>query len=109
MKRCNNCKGWYPDTSMFCTRCGASFDVKLCRKLHSNSRLAEYCRVCGSSDLSTPAKRPQEGRTAVIVGTTGALLTVAVALRWVLGSAREGDDPVPSGIVLLGMVVGAGA
>jgi ribosomal protein L40E len=101
MKYCYNCKVRYPDTFTFCTRCGASFDVKLCRKLHPNPRHAEYCRVCGSSDLSTPHNRPGDWRTGIIVATAGALLTVFVALLWVLGSAGK-DDGIRSAMVLLG-------
>src|ERR1043166_4814203 len=107
MKYCYTCRTRWPDTFLFCSRCGATFDVKLCRKLHPHSRYAEYCRVCGSSALSTPHNRPQEWRAGIIVAMAGALLIVLVALLWVVSSAPK-DDGIRSGAVLLGMVACAG-
>jgi hypothetical protein len=34
--------------------CGRTYEVKLCPRLHENSREAEVCSTCGSTDLSTP-------------------------------------------------------
>src|SRR5207249_2253890 len=89
MKHCHNCDRNYPDTFFFCTGCGASFDVKYCRKLHANSSQAEYCHACGSSELSSPHKRPTEPMRPVIALTVIVLFAAAGILRMVLGSLPE--------------------
>src|SRR3989454_2800399 len=89
MKHCYNCGRKYPDTFLFCTGCGASFDVKYCRKLHANSSHAEYCHVCGSSELSSPHKRPTESMRSVIVLTVIVLVAAGGILTLVLRSLPE--------------------
>src|SRR5207247_10143493 len=89
MKHCYNCGRKYPDTFLFCTGCGASFDAKYCRKLHANSSQAEYCHLCGSSELSSPHKRPKESIRRVIVLTVIVLFAAAGILRMVLRSLPE--------------------
>jgi len=42
---------------LFCSSCGRSYSVKLCPRLHANSRSAEVCSQCGSRELSTPQPR----------------------------------------------------
>src|SRR5207248_750212 len=89
MKHCYNCDRKYPDTFLFCTGCGASFDVKYCRKLHANSSQAEYCHLCGSAELSSPHKRPTESIRSMVALTIVALFAVAGILRMVLSSLPE--------------------
>ena len=89
MKHCYNCDRKYSDAFLFCTGCGASFDVKYCRKLHANSTQAEYCHLCGSSELSSPHKQPKESMRSVIVLGLVALFAVAGILRLVLRSLPE--------------------
>src|SRR2546426_1441963 len=89
MKHCYNCGRKYPDTFLFCTGCGASFDVKYCRKLHANSSQAEYCHLCGSSELSSPHKRPKESMRSAIVCGVVLLFATGVILRFVLRSLPE--------------------
>src|SRR3989442_14689706 len=89
MKHCYNCDRKYPDTFLFCTGCGASFDVKYCHKLHANSTHAEYCHVCGSSELSSPHKRPPESMRSLIVLTIFVLFAAAGIVRMVLRSLPE--------------------
>jgi uncharacterized membrane protein YvbJ len=102
MKYCYNCKRYRADTSAFCTQCGSSFDVKFCPRLHRNSTRAEYCQVCGSSDLSTPHAVPKSDRIVLALlvvatlGTVVALVTVLVSLRTY--------NAVPSSKVLTVMV-----
>lgn len=54
MKYCFNCNHITAGEPLFCNRCGASYDVKLCSRLHVNPRWAEVCSQCGSRELSTP-------------------------------------------------------
>jgi uncharacterized membrane protein YvbJ len=108
MKYCYNCRRTRPDTFLFCSGCGASFDAKYCRKLHANSPQAEYCHLCGSSDLSSPHKRPKEWRMALIVLSAVALLVVAAVLILLL---RSFDDAafIGPGAVLATASIGAAA
>src|SRR5207249_11017808 len=100
MKHCYNCDRKYPDTFLFCTACGASFDVKYCRKLHANSSQAEYCHLCGSSELSSPHHRPKEWQMAVIVLSTVALLVAAGALIVLLRSFDEAGFVGPGTVLV---------
>jgi len=54
MKYCYQCGRMTSGEPLFCSFCGRSYDVKLCPRLHVNSRRAEICSQCGSRDLSTP-------------------------------------------------------
>ena len=108
MKYCYTCKSEYPDTFLFCTRCGASFDVKYCRNLHANSREAEYCNVCGSSNLSSTDDRPKESRAGIIIGTAIVLCAIVGILFIVLSSFGETTIIRPR-TVLLTAAFAAGA
>jgi hypothetical protein len=54
MKYCYACGHTTGGEPRFCNFCGRSYDVKLCPKLHVNTRLAQACSQCGSQDLSIP-------------------------------------------------------
>jgi NMD protein affecting ribosome stability and mRNA decay len=57
MKFCYQCGRMTAGEPIFCSSCGRSYDVKLCSRLHVNSRCAEVCSQCGSRELSTPQPR----------------------------------------------------
>jgi hypothetical protein len=57
MRYCSLCKRLSRDGSLFCNHCGRSFNVRLCPRLHENTRDAKVCASCGSIELSTPAPR----------------------------------------------------
>src|SRR5713101_1826853 len=106
MKYCYTCRAYRPEDSTFCTRCGSSFGVKYCRKLHPNPVTAEYCRVCGSSDLSTPHKRPR--RRGVGLFITAALgVLVAIVTVWSIVRSVSAYDSISSGEILLILLGGA--
>ncbi len=54
MKFCYACGKLSPGEALFCSKCGRSFDVRLCPRLHKNSRWAKACSQCGSHELSQP-------------------------------------------------------
>lgn len=58
MRLCFSCHRITTGQPLFCNHCGRSYDLKLCRRLHPNSRSAEVCSQCGSRELSTPQPRP---------------------------------------------------
>ena len=54
MRLCLACHRITTGDPSFCNHCGSSYDVKLCNRLHQNSRSAEVCSQCGSRELSIP-------------------------------------------------------
>src|ERR1700681_234011 len=54
MKYCYACNRITVGEPLFCNFCGRSYNVKLCPRMHANSRRAQACSQCGSRDLSTP-------------------------------------------------------
>ena len=54
MRLCLACHRITTGEPFFCNHCGRSYDVKLCNRLHQNSRRAEVCSQCGSRELSVP-------------------------------------------------------
>ena len=57
MKYCYHCDRVTIGEPLFCNFCGRSYDVKLCPKLHVNSRRTLFCSQCGSRELSSPQPR----------------------------------------------------
>jgi hypothetical protein len=54
MKFCYQCGRATAGDPLFCSKCGRSYDVRLCPRLHRNSRYAKACSQCGSRELSQP-------------------------------------------------------
>src|SRR6185312_6331900 len=54
MRLCTNCHQITTGKPLFCNKCGSSYNVRLCSRLHVNPRAAKICSQCGSKDLSTP-------------------------------------------------------
>jgi len=54
MRLCTNCYQITTGKPLFCNRCGRSYNVRLCPRLHVNPRPAKICSSCGSKDLSVP-------------------------------------------------------
>ena len=59
MRLCFSCHRITTGEPLFCNHCGRSYDVKLCTRLHPNSRKAEVCSQCGSRELSIPQTPPK--------------------------------------------------
>ncbi len=107
MKYCYNCRFYLSNDFIFCTKCGSSFDLKYCRKLHPNSARAEFCKVCGSPDLSTSHRRPTDKRISVIILIAVALLFVVVIPLVVVLRSLNVYDALPSNKLLLLMIAAA--
>jgi len=101
MKYCYACGRMTGGEPLFCNFCGKSYDVKLCPKLHVNSRLAEACSRCGSRELSIPQpKVPLSFRLAAflvhaLLGLILLFLTLPVALRLFLALFARADFSGP--------------
>lgn len=61
MKFCFACGSVTPGEPLYCSKCGCTYDVKLCPKHHANPRGAEVCAKCGSKDFSKPQPRVPVG------------------------------------------------
>lgn len=94
---------------MFCTLCGSSFDVKYCRKLHPNPVTAEYCGVCGSSDLSTPHRRPKRGMVGVVTLVVVSISVAGSTLVVIIRPLVEDDIGAHLGIVGIAALMGLAA
>src|SRR5215472_5242971 len=57
MRYCHNCGRITTGQPFYCQFCGRTYNVKLCPRLHPNSRSATVCSQCGSRELSIPAPR----------------------------------------------------
>lgn len=76
MRYCTSCRRLSAGTPLFCIGCGRTFRVRLCPRLHQNSRRAEVCAQCGSRDLTEPAARARSTDRIVVL----ALRVLPVAL-----------------------------
>ncbi len=52
MKFCFYCGKASAGDPPFCSKCGRSYDARLCPRMHRNSRFAKACSQCGSRELS---------------------------------------------------------
>jgi RNA polymerase subunit RPABC4/transcription elongation factor Spt4 len=97
MRYCYHCGRLTPGEPLFCQNCGRTYDVKLCSRLHVNSRSAEVCSHCGSRDLSTPQPKVPlwtkafefflRGVVAILSLFLGLVILLAL-LKGILGSPR---------------------
>jgi hypothetical protein len=80
MRYCVSCKRLTAGEPLFCNHCGATYDVRLCPRLHVNPRGARICSQCGASELTT-AQPSRSIRTrlahALLSRLPGALLLLA--------------------------------
>jgi hypothetical protein len=106
MTYCYNCGHMTAGEPLFCGKCGRTYDVKLCPRLHPNPRGAEVCSKCGSRELSTPQpKIPMTLRLLAIVVRLGlGLLLFYATLCLVIALLRT--PQVQQALVAFGMLLG---
>ena len=106
MTYCYNCGHMTAGEPLFCGKCGRTYDVKLCPRLHANPRGAEVCSKCGSRELSTPQpKIPMTLKLLAILVRLGlGLLLFYGTLR--LGIALLQSAQVQRALVAIGMLLG---
>src|SRR5690242_17475661 len=104
MKYCYKCGRMTPGEPLFCNFCGCTYDIKLCPRLHVNSRNAEVCSQCGSRDFTTPQPKVSlSARLLVFSGTF--LLGVALLVFTVLFAALFISDVFTTTEMLNDLVV----
>ena len=107
MRYCPQCYRLTPDDPLYCNRCGATYDGRLCPARHLNPRNALVCAQCGSRELSTPAPRsPLWLRPALVVlplvpGAILALLLVMDAAAMIDSLSVNGQLPPRLVVILL--------
>lgn len=106
MTYCYNCGHMTAGEPLFCGKCGRTYDVKLCPRLHANPRGAEVCSKCGSRELSTPQpKIPMSLRLlAILVRLALGLLLFYATLSLVIALLRT--PQVQQALVAFGMLLG---
>ena len=106
MTYCYNCGHMTAGEPLFCSKCGRTYDVKLCPRLHPNPRSAEVCSKCGSRELSTPQpKIPLSLKLLAILVRLGlGLLLFYGTVR--LGIALLQTAQVQQALVAIGMLLG---
>jgi len=55
MRYCPFCHRWNLDRPQLCNYCGRSWYVRLCPRGHENPVDAQFCGICGSTDLTDPS------------------------------------------------------
>jgi hypothetical protein len=106
MKFCYQCGRATAGNPLFCSKCGRSYDVKLCPRLHRNSRYAKVCSQCGSRELSQPQAAVSfwwkllEFLAQVVFG----VLLVYVSLAGLIALLRTRE--VQAGLVVFGILLG---
>jgi len=106
MKYCYQCGRISEGDPPYCRTCGRSYDVRLCSRLHANSRDAEFCAQCGSRDLSTcQPKIPLGWQLLALLARLGLwLLFVYTSLSVLIALLRTPE--VQQLLVYIGIVLG---
>lgn len=110
MTYCFNCGKYTTGKPLFCSRCGRTYDVKLCPRLHPNPRSAQICSKCGSAELSTP--QPKVSIWAhmlaflirMLIGAFLVLLSVLILSAILIDLLRRSE--VQNGLIAIGILVG---
>lgn len=106
---CFNCGKYTPGKPLFCSRCGRSYDVRLCPRLHPNPRSTEVCSQCGSREFSEPQPQVPLWRRAfawlfrAILGAALTLLSLAVLLALLTEALKRTE--VQNGLVAIGILL----
>ena len=106
MKICYECGKASAGDPLFCTKCGRTYDVRLCPRLHRNSRFAKVCSQCGSRELSQAQPsvsfwwKALEFLVKVVLGALLVYLSLAGLAS--LLQTRE----VQTGVVVFGILLG---
>ena len=106
MKFCYQCSKASVGDPPFCSKCGRSYDIRFCPRMHRNSRFAKACRECGSRELSEA--QPQVSLWWKVLEF---LAKVAFGIVLVYGSLALLLDmlrhpQVQAGLLIIGILVG---
>src|SRR5258708_37485543 len=85
MKYCRSCRHLNVGDQQFCGKCGRSYDVRLCPRLHINPVHASACSECGSKELSSPqATASALSRGITVIAFAVGLILIAASLFYIV-------------------------
>lgn len=109
MTYCFHCGKYTAGDPLFCNRCGRSYDVRLCPRLHPNPRHAHVCSQCGSAELSTPQPMVPLWRKALALAVhlllTALLILASLLVSLVLVIELLETREVQEGLVIIGFLL----
>jgi hypothetical protein len=106
MKFCYECGKASAGDPLFCTKCGRTYDVRLCPRLHRNSRFAKVCSQCGSRELSQAQPSVSFGWKALEVLAKVVFGTLLVYLSLAGLAALFRTREAQTGLVVFGIPLG---
>lgn len=110
MRYCHNCGRITTGEPLYCQFCGRTYQVKLCPRLHPNSRNAQVCSQCGSRELSTPAPKIPFWLKPflLLLSILPGLILLFVSVLFVAAFIRQllTDPNALSGLMVLGLMLG---
>lgn len=106
MKFCCQCGRATAGDPLFCSKCGRSYDVRLCPRQHRNSRYAKACSQCGSRELSQPQAAVSVWWKVLefLIRVGFGVLLVYLTLAGLVALLRMRE--VQAGLVVFGILVG---
>lgn len=106
MKCCYQCGKASAGDPAFCSKCGRSYDVRLCPRMHPNSRYAKACSQCGSRELSEAQPQVSFGwKVLEFLAKAGlGLLLVYVSLAVLVDLLRH--PQFQAGLFVIGVLLG---
>ncbi len=106
MKFCYQCGKASAGDPLFCTKCGRTYDVRLCPRLHKNSRWAKACSQCGSHELTEAQPHVSFGwKVLEVLAKAGfGIFLVYVSLAVLLGLLRR--PQFQAGLLIIGVLLG---
>jgi predicted amidophosphoribosyltransferase len=106
MKFCYQCGKASAGDPPFCSKCGRSYDIRFCPRMHRNSRFAKACRECGSRELSEA--QPQVSlwwKVLEFLAKVGfAMILLYASLALLIDLLRH--PQVQAGFLVIGVLVG---
>ena len=106
MKFCYQCGKASAGDPPFCTKCGRSYDVRLCPRMHKNSRFAKACSQCGSRELSeTQPQAPVWWKVLEVLARFGlGVFLVYVTLTALIGLLQRPQFQI--GLFVIAVLIG---
>lgn len=109
MKFCRSCRRLTSGEPLFCGKCGRSYGVRYCPKLHRNPVTTSVCSQCGSKELSSPHQAASVlCRGAAVIGLIIGMLLLAGTLFYLTQFVRkllsEPSSTLP--LMLVGLGIG---
>lgn len=106
MKFCYSCGKASAGDPPYCSKCGRSYDVRLCPRMHRNSRWAKACSQCGARELSQAQPHVSFWWKVLelLIRVVVAVVLVAVSVLTLVDLLNR--PQVQAGLVAVGVLLG---